>query len=54
MLSAMTQRGTKLNTDLISDGVSKRFGKYLQENKNGLSAQATQLAQQYRLFSKFF
>ncbi len=54
MLSAMTQRGTKLNTELICDGVSKRFGKYLQENKNGLSAQATQLAQQYRLFSKFF
>lgn len=54
MINAMTESGTKLNSNIQVNGSSKKFSKYIQENRNRLSPVAEQLCQDNRLFSRFF
>jgi len=51
MVTAMTQSGTRLNTDVRTAGRTYKFNKYLNENKEQLSDVTTQLCQQRRLFA---
>lgn len=54
MLGTMTAEGVRLNADVQDDGKNKKFGKYLNENRNALSPLTVQLCEENRLFSKFF
>lgn len=54
MVRAMTDSGTRLNTDIQIDGRTQRFSKYLAEKRSTLSPVAEQLCQEHRLFSRFF
>jgi len=54
MISVMTGSGTKLNTPITVDGVSKKINKYVLDNRSRLSPVTEQLCQDNRLFSRFF
>lgn len=54
MIQAMTDAGTRLNTDIQVDGKTKKFSKYVTEIRASLSDTAQQLCQEYRLFARFF
>lgn len=54
MLQRMTNSGTKLTTTIVVDGISKKFNKFVQENRAQLSPVAEELCQIHRLFSRFF
>lgn len=53
MVQTMVDAGTRLNSDIQVDGRTKKFGKYVTENKEGLSNVARQLCQEQRLFARF-
>ena len=54
MIASMTGAGTKLNTPITVDGVSKKINKYVLDNRSRLSPVTEQLCQENRLFSRFF
>lgn len=54
MVQTMSQSGTKLNADVDVAGKSKRFNKYLTENRDRLSKVTEQLCEDNKLFSFSF
>ena len=54
MVQTMTQSGVKLSTDIEVAGRSKRFNKYLNENRDRLSKVTEQLCEDNKLFSFSF
>ena len=54
MVQTMTQSGAKLNGDVEVAGRSKRFNKYLTENRDRLSQVTEQLCESNKLFSFSF
>lgn len=54
LVQAMVSSGTKLNTPVEVDGVSKKFSKFVLEKRSQLTVVADDICQTHRLFSRFF